>query len=498
MLSEFFDITKDSKELFKDMKISNTEYMKYMNQSPVIFIIFKDCKGEKRNIINSIKYTIKKEYQRYKYIFSDMDVYDQSDFDAINNSLLNNEKDDLYNIDNSLLFLSKKLYEYYNKRVIILIDEYDTPFIEAKVNHYYDEIHDSLSVLLSSSLKGNEYLDKAVLTGIQRVAKENIFSGLNNLTVCSVDEDYLSEYFGFTTQETKGLLEYYGLELNDDVKNMYNGYRIGNHDIYNPWSIINYADIKKLKNYWVNTSSNKMIRDCMKNMSLNPKYAKKVFKQYLQLLLDKEFKISLNLTTSFYEYESIQSFWSLFVNSGYLTIIDYNEENNLYSLKIPNKEVREEFKLITSDYMNADYNDVNEMVQYLLTKDIESFIESYESIMLDIPSYYDLKEENSYHMFLLGILTWLSPMYEITSNREEGLGRYDIRLISKNMNNPHILIEMKYTKNDNLKQLSIEGLEQIKEMKYDNGLSGTIIYISLAHKGKEIEGSYEIKKVQPK
>jgi hypothetical protein len=425
-----------------------------------------------------------------------MDEYDFSDFNIINNSLLNNEKDDLYNIDNSLFFLSKKIYEYYHKRVIILIDEYDTPFIEAKVNHYYDEIHNSLSILLSSSLKGNEYLDKAVLTGIQRVAKENIFSGLNNLTVCTMADKKYSQYFGFTTEETKELLEYYGLKLNDNVKNMYNGYRIGNHDIYNPWSIINYADTKELIPYWVNTSANVMIRDSIDKILI--KDSKGFVDGYNELITQKEMKTSLNLSTSFYELETIESLWGLFVNSGYLTIskIIYNniEMTRTYILKIPNREVEEEFKQITADYLKATTNRMSNMINALKMGNIDSFISNYSSIMLNVPSYYDLKEENSYHMFLLGIFTWLSPMYEITSNREEGYGRYDIKLKALYNVYPHILIEMKHTKDDiDLKTLSIEGLNQIKQKKYDNGLSGTIIYISLAHKGKEIEGTYEIK-----
>jgi hypothetical protein len=179
---------------------------------------------------------------------------------------------------------------------------------------------------------------------------------------------------------------------------MYNGYRIGNHDIYNPWSIINYADSKELIPYWVNTSANVMIRDCIKKISKQTLYAKNIFDNYNSLVVGGELKTTLNLTSSFYEIETVSSLWGLFVNSGYLTISQKEKKGSslLYTLKIPNDEVREEFKQITLDYMNSDCNIIDEMIISLLDINIENFIYMYSLLMVNIPSYYDLKEENSY------------------------------------------------------------------------------------------------------
>ncbi len=218
-----------------------------------------------------------------------MDEFDTEDYKLIRKSLTDEEN--FVYIDNSLKFLTKKLYDYYQKKVILIIDEYDTP-IEERVNQYYEDIHDTLSMLLSSSLKDNEYLERAVLTGIQRVVKDtgrcaelSIFSGLNNPTVCTVEDHYLCSYFGFTEEETKELLEYYGLKLDDNVRNMYDGYHIGNIDIYNPWSIINYASNRILKPYWINASSNKMIRECIKNINVNNEQKKNYWMNTTRLLL---------------------------------------------------------------------------------------------------------------------------------------------------------------------------------------------------------------------
>lgn len=259
MMAEFFDIIKDSKELFKDTKIMETEYAKEMNQWPVIFISFANAKGHYANVVEMIKMVLRNEYDKYEYIFDTLTKIEKIDYERNFNAVTNLDSNLNY-IGNSLAFLMKMLEKYYGKKVMVLIDEYDTPFIEAHVNDFYDEIKDALSSLLHNTLKTSLSLQYAMLTGIQRVAKENIFSNLNNLVVCTVNDREYSEYFGFTEKETKELLNYYDLELNEKVKNMYDGYRFGNYDIYNPWSIINYANRKELQSYWVNTSSNSMIK----------------------------------------------------------------------------------------------------------------------------------------------------------------------------------------------------------------------------------------------
>ena len=264
MLSEFFDITKDYKEIFKGTKIMDTPYASELNQYPTIFISFADAKRDKASIVSTIKDQVLKEWDRYVYVFDDLSKYEQNKHDFLESRLMNYSNGNLEGIVDSISFLMDKLKDYYHKEVMVFIDEYDTPFIEAKTGNFYQEIKGSLATLLRSSLKNSDDLKYAMLTGIQRVAKENIFSDLNNLVVCDVTDQRYASYFGFTNNETQELLEYYGLELNDEVKKMYDGYHIGNQDIYNPWSLLNYADTQKLISFWVNTSANSMIKNALK------------------------------------------------------------------------------------------------------------------------------------------------------------------------------------------------------------------------------------------
>lgn len=211
-----------------------TEYASEMNQYPTIFITFADAKGDKESIISMIKDQLLSEWKKYKFIFSDLDEFDKPRYQFLMNTLTDIDNDSLKGINNALSFLMEKLENYYYKEVMVFIDEYDTPFVEAQAAGFYPDIRGGLSALLHNSLKTSNSIRYAMLTGIQRVAKENIFSDLNNLDVYSVlDQDY-SEYFGFTTEETQEILCYYCLDLDDDVKEMYDGYKMGNLEIYNP------------------------------------------------------------------------------------------------------------------------------------------------------------------------------------------------------------------------------------------------------------------------
>ncbi|WP_296878610.1 AAA family ATPase, partial [Thomasclavelia sp.] len=263
MMAEFFDITKDSKELFKDTKIMKTEYASILNQYPTIFISFAGAKGDKETIVETVKQSILALYFENEQIFSNMNKFEKLMYDGIIDHLSQFYNGSLSGIANSLSFLMTMLEKHYHKRVMVFIDEYDTPFIEAHVGKFYDEIRNGLASMLHNALKTSNSLQYALLTGIQRVAKENIFSDLNNPLVCTVTEESYSQYFGFNEDEVKELLNYYGLELNEQVKEMYDGYHIGNNEIYNPWSLINYAKSKKLEPYWVNISANKMIKYAM-------------------------------------------------------------------------------------------------------------------------------------------------------------------------------------------------------------------------------------------
>ena len=490
MLSEFFDITKDSKALFKGTKIMDTPYAKEMNQWPTIFISFANAKEDKETIVKYIKAQIQSEYIRFDYLFKNLNELELNDYRKIIEGLKNKDNSILKDVDNALEFLMIHLKRHYNKKVMIFIDEYDTPFVEAKVGGFYQEIKSGLTTLLRSSLKNSNALASAMLTGIQRVAKENIFSDLNNLIVCDVTDDRYSNYFGFTTDETKDFLEYYGLELNNEVKAMYDGYKFGNTEIYNPWSILCYIDTQELISHWVNTSSNKMIRDAMKkaNKKFNDGYEKLITDGYLETVV--------NLQTSFYETSNTESLWGLFVNAGYLTVTK-KINNKRYRIKIPNNEVREEFESLTSFYLNIEESVLDNLRQSLLDMDKNLFIETYQDILLR-PSYHDLERENRYHMFLLGMCMYLENQYEVLSNHENGKGRYDITLKSKKEPLPSYIIEFKYLKknqikDDELENLANNAIQQIKDNKYDYELTGKIIYIGLAHHGKDVSIKWEEK-----
>ena len=349
MMSEFFDITKDSKEIFKGTKIMDTPYASKINQYPTIFISFADAKENKETIVKYIKTQLQNEYIRYHFIFNQLNELEQNDYLYILDGLKNKNNGILNDVDNAIIFLMRCLKRYYGKDVMLFIDEYDTPFIEAKTGNFYQELKGSLATLLRSSLKNSEALKYAFITGIQRVAKENIFSDLNNLVVCDITDKRYSTYFGFDSDETKELLEYYGLQLNDEVKEMYDGYHISNRDIYNPWSLLNYVDTKELTSYWVNTSANTMIKDGIKKSSRDFK------EQYKELIENGYLDTEVNLQTSFYEVESTPTLWGLFVNAGYLTVdqvIDLMD--SYYRIRIPNEEVKKEFKNITDYYLSLE------------------------------------------------------------------------------------------------------------------------------------------------
>ena len=482
MMAEFFDITKDSKEIFNDTNITKSLYASNMNRYPTIFVSFANAKGDQINVVQQIKEQLRNEYNRYEHIFNNLSKFEEDDYKQVIDGLMSKSDGKLNNIIDALSFLMKILEKYYQRKVMLFIDEYDTPFIEAHVNGFYDKIKNGLASLLHNSLKTSNSLQYALLTGIQRVAKENIFSDLNNLVVCTVKDHTYDKYFGFNEQETKELLEYYDLKLNEDVKQMYDGYHIGNQEIYNPWSIINYADSHELQPYWVNTSSNKMIKKAMikKDQAFNQGYEKLVTKGYLQTLV--------HLDTSFFESRTTSSLWGLFVNAGYLTIAKtISLRDRIYIIKIPNQEVQEEFMNLTAYYLDVSDTLLADLFYALKITNQNLFITTYQRIIKSLPSYYDLKDENSYHMMMLGMCAWLSNEYEIISNKEIGKGRCDIILKAKGDFTSYIF-EFKYTKNnyDNLDVLANKAIKQIEKRNYNLNLKGKVIYVGLAHLQKEV------------
>lgn len=483
MMAEFFDITKDSSELFKKTKIMNTEYASYINSYPVIYITFANAKKEKIDIISAIKSQLQTQWDKYEYVFENLTGFKKSKYKRLFN-VLDDVGDSLSGIADALVFLMDQLYIHYGKKVMVFIDEYDIPFIEAYVGGFYKDINNGLASLLHNSLKTSNSLQYAMLTGIQRVAKENIFSDLNNPLVCTVTDPEYASYFGFSKEETNEVLEYYGYKLTSKVKDMYDGYRFGNHEIYNPWSVFHYVSRGELQAYWVNTSSNTMIKKAMDNADMSFKTA------YETLIKEGKTELTADMQSNFYEINTTPSLWGLLINAGYLTVIEtVSEADSRYIVKIPNKEVSVDFQKLTAYYLQLSEANLNDLFYALKKKDIDEFINIYKNILLTLPSYHDLKCENSYHMMMLGICAWLRYEYDIVSNREEGTGRCDIILNSKRNELPSYVFEFKYTREDkeDLNILAQTAIEQIENQQYDINLGGDIVYIGLAHCKKNVE-----------
>lgn len=346
MLAEFLDCTRDSKAIFAGTKISRTEWMTELNRHPVVFLSLLNIKSDcSKGLFELIGETVTKEYERYYSLINDSTLPDREKekFNKIYGALA-----DVRNIESwriciieSIRTLCEVLSLYYGKNVYLLIDEYDTPFMSANTNGYYSEVRSVLAGFLSTSLKGNPYLERAILTGIQRVAKENIFSGLNNLMVLTVNDPEYEECFGFTEEEVRKFLSDFDLEFTPEVKEMYDGYRFGDKDIYNPWSMSNYVVRKRLEPYWVNTGENGILKDALRERGTAFE------KEYNKLIETGEVTTVVSLTTAYYEHQSDASLWGLMVNAGMLTIQE-NMGDDYYTLRIPDQEVWSAFRELTA------------------------------------------------------------------------------------------------------------------------------------------------------
>ena len=343
MIRDFFDITADSHHIFSGLRVMDTEYADRMNAKPVISLSFKGASGSTLEaLMASVAKEVLKEYVKYESRFKDVDkevwVY-ESFFKTLKS--LKEETISETNLKYSLSSLLEALHTFYHVRPILLIDEYDNPIIEAHMRGFRTDFTEFYASFLTHALKGNPHLGQALLTGIQRVAKESIFSKLNNLVVCTVLSKKYAPYFGLTESETTALLEYYDLQLNEGVKAYYDGYCFAGIDIYNPWSILSYADEKDLKPYWLNTSTNGLIRE------LVPHGDEYFSKEFEVLIKEGQVEVYMNLTASFFEIEEAETLWGLLVNSGYLTVVE-DLGNREYILRIPNEEVKEEFKALVA------------------------------------------------------------------------------------------------------------------------------------------------------
>ena len=487
-LKYFFDVknAEENRKLFKDLYIEKSEYFKEQGQYPVIFITMKDLK----------KNTWEQMYFAAKSLISNL----YNEFEYIREKLNEIEKEKFYKIwsksedgdyDNSLRLLSEYLYNYYQKEVVLLIDEYDNPLIVANQNGYYKEAINFYRNLYSSALKTNSNLKMGVLTGIVQVAKEGIFSGLNNVITYNILGNDFETFFGLSEEEVENSLKYFELEYEiEEVKKWYDGYKFGNSEVYNPWSIINYLRTKELQAYWVNTSDNALIYDNLKNSTVD------VFKDLESLFEGKEIKKEISPFFTFEELSKFDGIWQLMVYNGYLKISE-KLSNDEYMIKIPNYEIQTFFKKGFIDKFLVSGNYFNPMMDALLDGDIEEFERRLQNIFLVNTSFYDLKGEKIYHSLFLGMLIWLRDKYEVKSNGERGQGRYDAMLIPLDKIKPAYVFEFKVSKTiKGLTAKAEEALEQIKEKQYDAGLKekgiSKVYKVGIAFKGKNVKVKYKI------
>ena len=487
-LKYFFDIknAEENRKLFKDLYIEKSEYFKEQGQYPVIFITLKDFKKNTWEEMNfEIKELLRNLYDEFNFIRDTLSISDLREF----NKIWLKEED--ANYDSSLLNLTKYLYNYYKKEVVLLIDEYDSPLITANQRGYYKDSINFFRNFLSLALKTNSYLKMGVLTGIVQVAKEGIFSGLNNVRTYNILGDKFETFFGLSEEEVEEALKYFEMTYEmEEVKRWYDGYKFGNSEVYNPWSIINYLADRGLQTYWVNTSDNALIYDNLKNSTVD------VFNNLQTLFEGKEIKKEISPFFTFEELSKFDGIWQLMAYNGYLKISE-KLSNDEYMLKIPNYEIQTFFKKGFIDKFLVSGNYFNPMMDALLDGNIEEFERRLQNIFLVNTSFYDLKGEKVYHSLFLGMLIWLRDKYEVKSNGERGHGRYDAMLIPLDKVRPAYVFEFKVSKT--IKALNAkaeEALEQIKEKQYDVGLKDlriTKIYrIGIAFKGKNVKVKYEI------
>lgn len=465
MLRYFYDISgKDTnRKLFKNLYIENSATIEEQGKYPVIFISFKDIKALTiEEMYSQVRTLISEIYDNYKFLRENLDERDRVIFDKIWT------EDKSGNYFNSLKQLAKYLKEYYNQDVILLIDEYDTPMVSAYENGYYDEIKSFFTGLFGSALKENPALKKAVLTGIMRISKENIFSGLNNIRVNTILESDFSQYFGLTEREVENSLVEYGLEARlDEVQKWYNGYIFGGVRVYNPFSITNFLDRKKIMPYWVNTSSNSLINKVLKEANSS------IFEELSRLFQGETISKTIDIYSNFNELNSPEQIWYLLTNSGYLTPVEEIDFGK-YSIRIPNEEVHYFFERDFISHFLGSIDNFDKTLEYLLSGDLEDFSYELESIMESNVSCFDFtskSKESHYHVFILGMLLGLRRKYYIHSNREGGRGRYDLVVEPMDKSKNGLVIEFKVARSkEELLSSSEEALKQIEEKNYTREL----------------------------
>ena len=491
MLKYFFDVKnkEENKKLFENLKIYNSEYMSEQGKYPVIFISLKDLKGDTwEKCFENLKKTMYKIFNKYEFVREKLNIVEKRQFDKIWEM-----RDSKQSFKTSLLDLSNYLNKYYGEKVIILIDEYDAPIINAFDKGYYNEAMNFFQTFYSSALKTNNSLKYGVLTGITRVIKEGMFSGLNNLYVNTILSKDYSEYFGLLESKVIEMLEYFDMKYKiEEVREWYNGYIFGESKVYNPWSIVNYVRKKEIKAYWANVSGNTFLENMID-------YAGESVYEDLKRFTDGESieKYISDGTTIKSLLSNDDEIWQLLLYSGYLTKAKNQEkesDSNIYNLKIPNKEIRKYFgNMFLNRFFGTEVK-TNILIKALENGDIKKFEKTLGEIMINMLSHFDLDKEMEkiYQVFMIGLVGFLMGKYEIISNDESGYGRYDLAMIPIKSNEKAYLMEFKISKTKKgMEERAQKALKQIDEKKYDTKLKArgikNILKIGVAFYGKEVK-----------
>ena len=486
MLKYFFDVrdSEENRKLFNGLDIEKSRYINEQGKYPTILISLKSIKYETwEESLEQLKSLLSNLYNEFEYI---RECLNESEIELFNDIWFKKENGEYAN---SLKNLTSFLYKYYKKEVVLLIDEYDIPLITAHKYGYYDEIINFYKIFLGEALKTNQYLKMGVLTGIIRVIKTGIFSDLNNLKVYSILEKKYSEFFGFTEEEVKKALQYFNIEEElTNVKYWYDGYKFGNSELYNPWSIINFLDGRELKNYWVGTSENFLIKNILENSTSRTN-------EILDKLFNEEkVEEAITGTSDLSILMDSKEVWELLLFSGYLTVKE-KLDDDIYSLKLPNMEVK---KLFKKEFINVHFGIslFRKTMEALKNLNFNDFEKYFQEIMLKSTSNWDTSKEAFYHGLSLGMLSYLDNDYYVTSNFEAGFGRYDVLLEPKNRNDRAFILEFKVAEAENkLEKLSKEAIKQIEEKKYDINLKSKeikeITSVGIAFYGKKLKVSYK-------
>ncbi len=496
MLKYYFDIdTKGNKELFKGLKIMEQpeKYTSQMASYPCIYMTLKDVTDANyENMLLAMKTAVLQVYREHRYLIESDKLYEEEK-EYIKDILWCRE--DEISLKNSIKELSRMLYEHFGKPVMLLLDEYDVPLQNAYIEGYYDQAIKFFKTFYGTTFKDNPYLEKTIITGVSRVAKESIFSGANNFKVYTVLDNEFSTDFGITNEEMDQVIKDFNIQdKKEKIKEWYDGYAIGNSDgIYNPWSIINYLADKELKPYWVNTSSNDLIKLTLKNSVT-------VKEKIERLLRGETIQVPVNLETIITGIEEKEdNIWGLMVGTGYLKVVEKSQDKmtNLCKVKLPNLEIKYLFIQIVTNWFSDKVpgNSLREILKDLVNLNLDEFQKKFRVLVEEMFSYMDVGKntaENFYHAFVLGLLVGLRDTYYVNSNRESGFGRYDIMLEPKEKNGNSFIFEFKVLEDDREKTLedTIENAKkQIEERKYEEDLQmrgfTNITKIVFAFRGKE-------------